>query len=95
MRLQRFSPGGVGEYFDELGVPTEVYASTCKHCQRITEFPSRRKMMEYVEICRGCMRLICLECYGKPCLPYEKLVDQQESEFQLQQRLIRDGWRCY
>jgi len=95
MRRQRFQPGGVGEYFDELGVGREVYASTCAHCQSITEFPSRRTMMDYVEICRGCMRLICLQCHGKPCRPYEKFVDEQESEFQLQQRLIRDGWRCY
>ena len=95
MKLKRFEPGGVGEYFNEFGPAVPVYTSTCSHCQRITDFPSKRKMMDYVEICRGCMILICLQCAGKPCLPYEKLVDQQENEYELQQRLIRDGWRCY
>ena len=94
MKRDRFQPGGVGEYFDEFG-SRELLASTCSHCQHITEFPSRRKMMDYVDICRGCMRLICLDCVGKPCRPYEKLAEQQESEHQLRMRLIRDGWRCY
>jgi hypothetical protein len=91
----RFEPGGIGEYFDEFGTPTAQYASTCAHCQRITEFPSKRTMMEYVEICRGCMRLICIECHGKPCFPYDKRADQQETEYEIKQRLIKDGWRCY
>ena len=95
MKLKNFEPGGIGEYFGDSHIVKTVYASTCSHCQRITEFPSRRNMMDYVEICRGCMRLICLECYGKPCLPYENFVDQKETEDYLRSRLIKDGWRCY
>lgn len=95
MKRLRFEPGGVGEYFDEFGTPTAQYASTCAHCQRITEFPSKRRMMDYVEICRGCMRLICTQCHGKPCKTYEQFVNEKETHDELQRRLIKDGWRCY
>jgi hypothetical protein len=94
-KVLRFEPGGVGQYFDPIGQMVEKYSSTCSHCQRMTEFPSKRNMMDYVEICRNCMRLICLECHGKPCLPYEKRADQMESEATIRERLVRDGWRCY
>lgn len=92
--LMRIKPGGVGEYTDVFGV-TEVHCSTCSHCQRQTEFPSMRKMMDYVEICRGCMKLICLECVGKPCTPYEKEVERQEAEARLAAKVAAGGWGCY
>jgi hypothetical protein len=52
-------------------------------------------MMEHVEICRGCMKLICLECYGKPCRPFEKELERQEAEARLRARLESQAWRCY
>lgn len=54
-----------------------------------------RRMMEFVEICRGCMKLICLGCVGKPCVPFEKRVDIKEREDELHAKLVREGWRCY
>lgn len=93
----------MGEEFGELGwsgpVKT-VYSSTCSHCQHGTDFPSKRNMMDYVEICRGCMRLICLECYdklckGEPCETYEQKTDRKEAEEDLHRKLVREGWRCY
>ena len=71
----RIRPGGVGVEFTCDGA-VEVETSTCAHCQKITDIPNRRKMHEVVDICRHCMRLICLECYGKPCLPWVKKLDQ-------------------
>lgn len=73
------NPGGVGFYFTPEGGTVEVHASTCAHCQRITEFPSRRRMMEHVEICRSCMRLICLECHGKSCQPALRKIEIEEA----------------
>lgn len=93
--LNQIKPGGVAFYCDPVLGVTEVHCSTCRHCQRQTEFPSMRKMMEYVEICRGCMKLICLECAGKPCRPYEKELDRQEAEYRLQRRIESAGWGCY
>lgn len=94
----RFEPGSVGQYFEgPLGsgvLIREVYHSTCSHCQTGTEFPSKRTMMEHVEICRGCMRLICLNCYGKPCTPAEKEAERIEREARLRARIEGGGFRC-
>jgi hypothetical protein len=97
-RLVRLKPGAVSQYFDEPGQSgrvREIHSSTCSHCQHMTEFPSMRRMMEFVEICRGCMKLICLGCVGKPCVPFEKRVDIKEREDELHAKLVREGWRCY
>ncbi len=78
----RFKGGGVGQYFDGpnwTGKLVEVHVSTCSHCQAQTEYPSQKRMMEFVDICRGCMRLICLGCYGKPCVPAEKRAEMIEA----------------
>ena len=91
----RFKPGGVGQYFDPVVACVEVHSSTCSHCQSITEFPSMRRMMDYVEICRGCMKLICQECSGKPCLPAEKEVERVEREERLRRRIEQGAWGCY
>lgn len=96
--LIHFKAGGVGQYFEGQnfeGKVTEVYASTCSHCGSLTEFPSQRTMMDHVEICRGCMKLICLRCHGGPCRPFEAEAERQEREARLRERLERQGWRCY
>ncbi len=99
--LLRFKPGAMGEYFDgPIGDPGRkvvqvVHSSTCSHCQHPTEFPSMKRMMEFVEICRGCMKLICLECYGKPCRPYESEAERQEREARVCARVESGGWGCY
>lgn len=101
MPTQRIKPGGVGEYFDgPVGDPgrtvlVTVHVSTCAHCQHQTEFPSRKRMMEFVDVCRGCMQLICLGCVGKPCTPFEKEAERQEREDRLRRRIESGGWGCY
>jgi hypothetical protein len=90
----RIKPGSMGEYFTPEGITT-VHSSTCAHCQRGTEFPSLKRMMDYVEICRGCMRLICLECAGKPCRPYEKECERLENEAYIQSQVEKERWGCY
>jgi hypothetical protein len=97
----RVRAGGIGQYFDGpnwTGKCVEVYESTCAHAwcgQKITTFPNLRKMMDHVEICRGCMRLICLECIGKPCLPAEKEAERLEAEERLRRRVAINTWGCY
>ena len=75
----RLRPGGVGEYF-LCGAVTVVETSTCQHCQHVTDIPNRRKMMDYVDICRACMELICLNCVGKPCTPKMKMIEMAEEK---------------
>jgi hypothetical protein len=90
--------GGVGEYFEGPmwdGPARTVYASTCSHCGHISEFPSRRSMMEFVDVCRGCMKLICLGCCGKPCRPQEAECERIEKEARLRRRVEMNGWGCY
>lgn len=52
-------------------------------------------MFDHVDICRGCMHLICLKCVGKGCRPYEKEAERQEHEFKLRSRIHMQGWSCY
>jgi hypothetical protein len=97
MALINFKAGGVGQYFespDHTGPVREVYASTCAHCTQITEFARAKDMMNHVEFCRGCMRLICLECYGKPCRPAEAEAERQELEARIRGNVERQAWRC-
>ena len=90
--------GGIGQYFEGDnwdGKLVEVHHSSCAHCQKGTEYPSQKRMMEFVDICRGCMKLICLECVGKPCRPFEQEAERQEALARLQQRLQIGAWGCY
>ena len=94
-RLLRFIPGGLNEVFVPGGATVETHSSTCSHCQRQTDFPSLRTMFEYVDICRGCMKLICQDCAGNPCRPYEKEAERLENEEYLKKQLAMQGWGCY
>jgi hypothetical protein len=97
----RFKPGGVGQYFDgQITDPgreliREVHASTCSHCTAVTEYASQRDMMDHVEICRGCMRLICLRCAGKPCDPAEAKAERMEAADRIRRQIHVASWRCY
>jgi len=75
----RFKPGGLSQSFDETGRCTEVHSSTCSHCQHITDFPSMKEMHEHVDICRSCMKLVCLGCAGKPCVTWLKQCEIEEA----------------
>jgi hypothetical protein len=80
------SPGSVGQYFCDGLLVSEVHTSACAHCQRLTDIPSRRRMTDHVDVCRGCMRLICLWCVGQPCRPWEKECERLEREARLRNR---------
>jgi hypothetical protein len=96
-KMQNFKPGGLNQYTgpeNEFRL-IEQHSSTCSHCQHITDFPSMREMMSYVDICRGCMKLICQGCVGKPCVPYEKMAELAETEHKIKSRIHMQGWGCY
>jgi hypothetical protein len=78
-------PGGVIEIFGPLGNATFA-TSTCAHCQHVTTVPNPRNLHECTDICRKCMKLICLECVGKPCMPKEKWAEMQEANDRTLQR---------
>lgn len=88
-------PGAIAQHFENGLLVREAYSSTCAHCQRMTEIPSKKAMMEHVDVCRGCMRLICLGCVGKPCVPFEKRAERLEELARLGAKIHRDAWGCY
>jgi hypothetical protein len=96
-RLQNV-PGGINIITDQLtGKVVEAHSSTCFHCQHVTDFPSRKEMMNYVDFCRGCMKFICLQpvCLARGCRPYEKELERQEELYRLQSRIHMQAWKCY
>ena len=76
---RNYKPGGFEQEFGPEGM-VEGHTSTCSHCQHITSFPSLREMMSHVDICRSCMKLICLHCVGGICMPYEKFCEKIERQ---------------
>jgi hypothetical protein len=74
-------PGGIGILFMPEGAQVEVETSTCAHCQHLTDIPSRRKMMDYVDVCRVCDKLVCLACAGGPCTPHMRKIEQMERDY--------------
>jgi hypothetical protein len=88
----RLKPGGVAELWDETGYQI-FFTSTCSHCQHITRGKTAREVRENTDVCRGCMRLICLRCANKPCLPWEKQCEYKERE--TLKRQIEEKLRCY
>lgn len=78
-------PGGVNFYFGPDGTVEETHTSTCAHCQAVTGFPSLKTMTDHVDICRGCMRLICLSCVGKPCVVFERQAEMIERQHRKRQ----------
>jgi hypothetical protein len=90
-------PGGINIITDpDLG-EVEAHSSTCRHCQHITDFPSRKVMMDHVDLCFKCMELVCRQpaCQHRGCVPYEKQAELQENEYKLRSRIHLQGWRCY
>lgn len=90
-------PGGINIVTDPVLGEVEAHSSTCRHCQHITDFPSRKVMMDHVDLCFKCMELVCREpaCQKKGCVPYEKQAEIQETEYRIRSRIHMMGWRCY
>lgn len=91
----RLRPGGINIYSHPEFGEVESHSSTCSHCQHITDFESRRRMMDHVDFCRSCMKLICLPCVGRPCIPYEKQAEIEEAADRLRARIHQQAWKCY
>jgi hypothetical protein len=70
-------PGSVGIYTCDDGT-FEVPTSKCAHCPKLTEIPNQRRIAEFVDVCRMCNALICLECAGKPCAPHMRNIEAAE-----------------
>ncbi len=82
-------PGGVVFICDGINT-TELYSSKCQHCGYFTEgIPSQRKMMDYIDLCRVCMKFVCKKCAGGPCTPLLKKIEAQEQDAYRRQQLSK------
>lgn len=70
----------------------EAHCSVCRHCGYQTEFPSLRKMTDYIDFCRKCMHPICLKCVGKPCVTQEEWADELERQEYIKRQVERAHW---
>ena len=80
--------GGVSQYFNSDGSVIECGTRKCSHCSKQVEIPNLRRMTDYMDFCRCCMRTICLECYGKPCTPELKRIEEAERRFHSRRQLM-------
>ncbi len=59
----------------------ETDTHTCSHCQRLVHTPVNKKIEEVGDFCRGCMKVICLNCAGKGCTPFMKKLEAEEARY--------------
>ena len=58
--------------FDPDGGVKEYDTFTCSHCQRIVIVKAKCDPAEMGGLCKICDKLICKECVGKGCSPWEE-----------------------
>ncbi len=59
----------------------ECDTHTCAHCQKVVFTPPNKKIEEVGDFCRGCMKVICLDCAGKGCSPFMKKLEAMEARY--------------
>lgn len=59
---------------------TELDSFGCKHCGRITHVRARQDPAELGGLCKICMGLICSQCVGNGCDPFEKKLERWEAK---------------
>lgn len=69
-------PGGYGIITEADGSIVEHDTFTCCHCQRVTRVPPKAPPDQFGDFCRNCMRMVCVQCAGKPCTPFQKKLDE-------------------
>lgn len=68
------------------GKAVEYDTCTCVHCNHVWVVHGSDGKENLGGWCRQCQAMICNDCSGKPCLPFEKKLYLYESK----QRLFRE-----
>ena len=91
MRPLGSKPLGLQIEFCCDGGVKETDSFTCSHCNKIVlvkPFCSPSDI-EFGGQCKGCMGLICLQCYDKAeCKPIEKWCEEQERKGRFRRQLF-------
>ena len=68
------------EWYPRGDGPTREWDTfTCNHCQRVIRFEKRKEAHELGGHCLVCDCMICDECVGKGCTPFEEKIREQET----------------
>lgn len=62
---------------------------TCNHCQRVVRYRKRAEAYEMGGHCMVCDKMICAECVGKGCKPFEEKIRAQETRAALRREYDR------
>lgn len=71
------------------GASVEMAASRCAHCPAPIEVPNMRRLTDHADICRLCNKLVCINCAGKPCAPWEKTISRMEEESYRKEQFLK------
>jgi hypothetical protein len=78
-------PGGYLVVAGAAGV-AEADTFTCRHCQRVRLVRPKERPEDLGGLCRVCMGLVCPDCAGGACVPFERRLEMAEARG----RLFRD-----
>lgn len=67
----------------------EADTFTCFHCQYVTQVKPMSDPAAAGGFCRVCMKLICKNCVGKSCTPFEKKIQAMEEKYYRRRQLER------
>ena len=74
-------PGGYGVLTDPAkGRAQEHDTFTCKHCSTIVRVKPLEPPENMGGLCKVCMSLICPQCVGKTCHPWEEKLRMMEAK---------------
>jgi hypothetical protein len=74
--------GGYGlSIYCDTGEVKEADSFTCRHCNRVKFVKPRERPEDLGGLCKVCMGLICADCVGQSCTPFEKKLEQQEAAY--------------
>ena len=65
---------------------TEIDTFTCFHCQRVIKVAPRQDPYSLGGLCYSCNKLICDQCVGKGCAPFEKQIKEMEDKLYRRQQ---------
>ncbi len=71
-------PGGYGHWFNGQGRDLERDTFTCKHCNSVVFVEPFQDPAAAGGWCMNCAALICRECAGRECRPFERQLEREE-----------------
>ena len=73
------SAQGYACIFDGDGVNKECDTATCNHCNTVFHIKPGMHPSDIGGFCRICEKIICCQCVGDVCIPFEKRLDAIEA----------------